>query len=161
MTAGLIVFDRSLRFAKDFQIWNRQNRITKIYQAWVERSLSVGPLRHFMIVKPNGFRDFVEFAEQGSKVCELNVLDLAPTIPFGHLLTIQLITGRTHQVRGQLAAVGSPLVGDVLYGSTRKLDPNKPSLVCTKIILPRGRDFIQLDLPNVPFSVGIEKRENL
>ena len=29
---------------------------------------------------------------------------------------IELLTGRTHQIRGQLAAAGFPLVGDVQYG---------------------------------------------
>ncbi len=31
-------------------------------------------------------------------------------------LEIELLTGRTHQIRGQLAAEGFPLVGDVQYG---------------------------------------------
>lgn len=31
--------------------------------------------------------------------------------------TIQLITGRTHQIRAQLAAVGCPLKGDLLYAA--------------------------------------------
>ena len=30
-------------------------------------------------------------------------------------VTIELLTGRTHQIRGQLAALGYPIVGDVLY----------------------------------------------
>ena len=29
---------------------------------------------------------------------------------------IELLTGRTHQIRGQLAAVGCPIIGDPLYG---------------------------------------------
>ena len=31
-------------------------------------------------------------------------------------LEIELLTGRTHQIRGQMAALGLPLVGDVQYG---------------------------------------------
>jgi 23S rRNA pseudouridine1911/1915/1917 synthase len=33
------------------------------------------------------------------------------------LVSIDLQTGRTHQIRCQLAAIGHPLVGDVLYGA--------------------------------------------
>lgn len=33
------------------------------------------------------------------------------------LLEIDLITGRYHQIRTQLAAIGCPVVGDTLYGS--------------------------------------------
>lgn len=36
-----------------------------------------------------------------------------------HLLEIQLITGRHHQIRAQLAAIGCPLKGDVKYGFRR------------------------------------------
>lgn len=35
----------------------------------------------------------------------------------GALLQVQLETGRTHQVRVHLAAVGAPIIGDAVYGS--------------------------------------------
>jgi len=35
------------------------------------------------------------------------------------LLKINLVTGRHHQVRAQLGAIGSPIKGDVKYGFKR------------------------------------------
>ena len=35
-------------------------------------------------------------------------------------LEVELITGRTHQIRGQLSALGYPLVGDAQVGSISK-----------------------------------------
>jgi len=36
------------------------------------------------------------------------------------LLEVRLDTGRTHQIRVHLAAIGHPVVGDLTYGATRK-----------------------------------------
>ena len=38
-----------------------------------------------------------------------------------HLLEIELYTGRFHQIRAQLSAIGSPIVGDVKYGYKRTI----------------------------------------
>ena len=46
-------------------------------------------------------------------------------------LEIELLTGRTHQIRGQCAVVGCPLVGDVQYGGARTV-PN-PDRSCHNI----------------------------
>ena len=36
------------------------------------------------------------------------------------MLQIHLITGKHHQIRAQLAAIGCPIKGDVKYGARRK-----------------------------------------
>jgi len=35
---------------------------------------------------------------------------------------IDLETGRTHQIRAQLSAIGSPILGDALYGSVHPFE---------------------------------------
>jgi len=53
-----------------------------------------------------------------SKKCVLHYKLLASSDNY-HLLEIQLETGRFHQIRAQLAKIGSPIKGDVKYGFDR------------------------------------------
>jgi 23S rRNA pseudouridine1911/1915/1917 synthase len=52
------------------------------------------------------------------------------------LLEIQLHTGRTHQIRVHLSAVGHPVVGDAVYGA-----PREP-IVNGKKLSTLGRPFL-------------------
>jgi 23S rRNA pseudouridine1911/1915/1917 synthase len=47
-------------------------------------------------------------------------------------VTVRPITGRTHQIRVHLAAVGAPIVGDRLYGTGRELFPRQ-ALHCASL----------------------------
>jgi len=49
-------------------------------------------------------------------------------------LRIRLFTGRTHQIRGQLAALGCPIVGDVLYGNDSSFQ--RMALQCCRMEFP-------------------------
>jgi RluA family pseudouridine synthase len=53
------------------------------------------------------------------------VTDAAPlrATPNGSLVAVQLRTGRTHQIRVHLAAIGHPLIGDWLYGQRNAARP--------------------------------------
>jgi 23S rRNA pseudouridine1911/1915/1917 synthase len=43
--------------------------------------------------------------------------------PGGSLVAVDLLTGRTHQIRVHLAAIGHPLAGDWLYGQRNEVRP--------------------------------------
>ena len=43
--------------------------------------------------------------------------------PNGSLVSVELRTGRTHQIRAHLAAIGHPLIGDWLYGQRNATRP--------------------------------------
>jgi 23S rRNA pseudouridine1911/1915/1917 synthase len=44
------------------------------------------------------------------------------------LLEVQPLTGRTHQIRVQLAHLGHPLAGDMIYGAPKDLQAERPLL---------------------------------
>jgi len=52
-------------------------------------------------------------------------------------VSVELLTGRTHQIRGQLSEIGFPIVNDVVYGGVRGSDggtgDSRMCLVCASI----------------------------
>jgi 23S rRNA pseudouridine1911/1915/1917 synthase len=66
-----------------------------------------------------------------------------------HLLHIKLITGRHHQIRAQLAAIGCPVKGDVKYGARRSNPDRSIHLHAWKLgfIHPITMETIQLEAP--------------
>ena len=53
--------------------------------------------------------------------------------PDGSLLRVELQTGRTHQIRVHLAAIGHPLIGDWLYGAR---NAPRPMLHAAELAMP-------------------------
>jgi 23S rRNA pseudouridine1911/1915/1917 synthase len=48
---------------------------------------------------------------------------------------VQIATGRTHQIRVHLSAIGHPIVGDALYGGVHRRVPH-PLRAVTKLTRP-------------------------
>lgn len=97
--------------------------------------------------------------------CQLSILDVSKAVPVSSTLEkclwrsdlnnrkpslcsflaeleVELYTGRTHQIRGQLAAMGFPIVGDPLYGgggdicASRARGSDSMALQCCSIQFP-------------------------
>ena len=65
------------------------------------------------------------------------------------LLEVELLTGRHHQIRCQLAAVGMPIKGDLKYGAPRSNPDGSISLLSRRIqfVHPVSGDNISLEAP--------------
>lgn len=78
-----------------------------------------GTLVHFLQKKAGQNRAIAAPDEHpGAERAELHYRLLGSSQRY-HLLLIRLITGRHHQIRAQLAAIGCPIKGDVKYGFRR------------------------------------------
>lgn len=66
-----------------------------------------------------------------------------------HLLEIKLLTGRHHQIRAQLAAIGCPIKGDVKYGFRRSNKDRSIHLHAWKISFkhPTTQERVSLTAP--------------
>lgn len=67
----------------------------------------------------------------------------------GSLLELKLLTGRTHQIRVHLSAIGHPIIGDDMY--SQKIDPriNRQALHCynLQIVHPVTKELLNLKAP--------------
>lgn len=86
-----------------------------------------------------------EFAGSSIIVTEYEVMESADEFT---LLKLKLITGKTHQLRAQLASTGHPILGDSKYGDAalnRKYNVKQQLLHAYEVVFPKmGGAFEQL-----------------
>lgn len=70
------------------------------------------------------------------------------------LLEVELFTGRTHQIRAQLAAIGCPLAGDGKYGNTH--GRYRQALLSYKLIFHVPADYTIAYLDGKIFTAGTQ-----
>lgn len=74
-------------------------------------------------------------------VTKLRLLATAGTVS---LVEVRPLSGRTHQLRVHLEAIGCPIAGDTLYGST--VEAPRPMLHAHRLALPHPKDARKLQL---------------
>jgi 23S rRNA pseudouridine1911/1915/1917 synthase len=112
---GVMVFARTSKAAARLSAQLRDGTFLKNYLAVVRGKLSpaAGRLSHFL-VKDNAVNR-VFSAEDGSEaLLDYRLLESSQGLS---LVSIRLLTGRSHQIRVQMSLAGCPLYGDQKYGS--------------------------------------------
>ena len=96
----------------------------------------------------------------GAKKAELCYRLLARGYRY-QLLEVQLMTGRHHQIRCQLAAAGMPIRGDLKYGAPRSNPDGSISLLARRVELVHpvsGKDIVvEAPLPDDPLWRALDE----
>lgn len=115
--SGIVLFAKTSKALSRLNASIRSKNTRKVYQAVVTGNLfaSEGVLENFLI--HDDFKaSVVTSRHPQAKQARLFFRVIDRQEPFT-LVEIELETGRYHQIRAQLAAVGCPIVGDYKYGS--------------------------------------------
>lgn len=155
VTSGLVLMAKKKSTLKQLNRQFQERSVEKIYWALVSGvpEVSEAMLSNWLIKDQSNKKAFVSENEvKGSKRSQLRFRVLASKRQES-LLEIELLTGRYHQIRAQLAAYGHPIIGDAKYDPTpddyskaialhaRKLtfeDPQKRRRMTLSAPLPRA-----------------------
>jgi 23S rRNA pseudouridine1911/1915/1917 synthase len=121
--SGAVVFARTSKALSRMNALFKEREIEKVYLAVVaERPQPLaGQLVHYIAKdsRRNVAKAYSSLnnraKEAGARKATLDY-ELIGELEGRHLLRIQLHTGRPHQIRVQLGAIGCPILGDVKYG---------------------------------------------
>jgi 23S rRNA pseudouridine1911/1915/1917 synthase len=121
--SGVVLFARTSKAAARLSEQFRLGTVEKVYTAIVEGSFEqpAGELVDWL--KKETQQNIVRCVKPGTPEARQATLAYRQLDRRGHLTLLELRpkTGRSHQIRVQLAARGCPILGDVKYGSHRRL----------------------------------------
>lgn len=149
--SGVVLFARTSKALSRLNAMLREGSMKKIYWAIVRNkpASESGHLVHFLRKNEEQNRSYAYDHEvKGSKRAEL-LYRLLHSGDVYHLLEIELLTGRHHQIRAQLAAIGSPIKGDIKYGFPRTNEDGSIHLHARRIELihPVLKETLRIEAP--------------
>ena len=121
-TSGVVLFARTSKaLTRLNEMFKSHEQIRKTYWAIVQGAPKVSEARLENYLTRNEQLNKSFIAKSGAKEAKLAILTYRTLVKGDHytLLEIHLETGRHHQIRCQLAAIGCPVKGDLKYGAKR------------------------------------------
>lgn len=145
-TSGMVIGAKTLPMARILAEEIRENRMDKRYYILVEGRIQKDEFTQTTYLKKVEDRVIeLQKFEPGAKESTSHFKVLKREGGFT-LLEGQLSSGRTHQLRVQLSALGHPIVGDVKYGS--KIRSKRMMLHSYYLEIPKLELKLQLPLPD-------------
>lgn len=148
---GLVVFAKTSKALTRLNDMFRNGKVHKTYWA-ITATLPPRPedeLTHYITSTEANNKSYASLhPSPKAKEARLRYKLLASSERY-HLIEVQLLTGRKHQIRVQLSSIGCPIKGDLKYGARRSNPDGSISLMARHIefIHPVSQQPISLTAP--------------
>lgn len=148
---GAVIFAKTSKALSRLNDMLRNGEIHKTYWA-LTRGMppkEADMLTHYISTVERNNKSYVSATPKpGTKEARLEYRLLAKGDTF-NLLEVKLLTGRKHQIRVQLSAIGCPIRGDLKYGDRRSNPDGSISLLARSIdfIHPVSKQPIHVEAP--------------
>lgn len=150
-TTGIVVFAKTSKALARLNKLFKERETQKTYWALVKNQppKEQDTLIHFLKRNPKQNKSYAydkEIPESKKALLDYKILQKLNNY---YLLEIQLHTGRHHQIRSQLAAVGSPIKGDLKYGFERSNKEGSIHLHARRLCFnhPVKKELLNLEAP--------------
>ena len=132
---GAVVFAKTSKALSRLCQMFRDGGVHKTYWAITRNAPAQpeGELTHYITTTERNNKSYASVEPRpGAKEARLRYRLLASSERY-HLLEVELLTGRKHQIRVQLAAIGCPVKGDLKYGDKRSNPDGSISLIARRV----------------------------
>ena len=147
---GLVIFAKTSKALSRLNEMFRNGEVNKTYWA-ITRNLppkEEDTLTHYITTTERNNKSYASLTEKkGSQKAVLKYRHIASTDRY-HLLEVNLLTGRKHQIRVQLSAIGCPIKGDLKYGDKRSNPDGSISLMSHRIEFTHPVSGNKIDVPH-------------
>ena len=149
--SGIVVLAKTSKALARLNEMFRVGSVDKRYLAIVKNKPkeSEGRLENWLVRNEKQNRSYAYDKEvPNSKQAILNYKVVASSVNY-HLLEVELLTGRHHQIRCQLAKMGCPIKGDLKYGAERSNPDGSISLHAFHVTFehPVSHEMIDVKAP--------------
>lgn len=149
--SGVVIFAKTSKALERINNMLQKHEIKKTYWAIVKNApkQSEGTLVNYLVRNEKQNKSYAYNTDKpNSKRAELNYQIIGQSDRYT-LLEVNLITGRHHQIRCQLAAMGCPIKGDLKYGFDRSNPDGSISLHARSVEFthPVSKELIHVEAP--------------
>ena len=146
--SGVVVFAKTSKALTRLNEMFRKGEVRKTYWAITRNKppKAEDVLTHYITTVERSNKSYASIApKSGAKEAKLSYRHIASSDRY-HLLEVNLMTGRKHQIRVQLSSVGCTIKGDLKYGDKRSNPDGSISLMARRVQFIHPVSGVEIDV---------------